>query len=254
MVRQAVAAGATLPEGCQGRECGEFCKDPRAHTANAEAAKKLASQCLAFAKAAGFMEDVPAGMTDEVMIAMMMGGMKDEAGNVICRGPDCEEVCSEDPEVCMAAMERLGVDMTTMIPPEAIGEMKQGLGMMKQGLAMAPPSARACIDEELAPFGVSLAVLDSGDEKAIIMAMMKVGPEMEGIMRGCIEEAFGGGGFPGVGGFGPPGMGDEEDEEDEDYDDEYRHGDFPGQSFGGSPTPQDLTGKIIDLLGDLLGL
>ncbi len=214
MVQQALAKGAKLPGGCEGRECKDLCMAPPSEA--------VARDCFAFAKAAGFMEDVPEGMSEDVMVKIMMGGMKDEDGNIICRGEDCEEVCSEDPEVCMEAMGRLGIDMTQMIPAGDREQITQGMKMMEQALAQAPPPVLECIDKELSSQGTSLAALRGGD----IKVMMKIGPEMQDIMEGCFSEGMGemmGGGFGPPGGmmdggfgppdgFGPPGAGDDFDE------------------------------------------
>jgi len=239
-VKKALAAGAQLPAGCSGRDCKELCARPTS--------KATAYECLAFGRAAGFI-DVPEGiMTDEFLVRIMVDGIKDESGNIICRGEDCEKACSENPQVCMAAMERLGIDVMKMIPAKDKEEMMEGMAMMRQGLAFAPASAKQCIDEKLAAYG-GLAALEGTDEQ-VMRVMMKVGRQMEGFMMGCMKGAFSNfgppGGFPGGPGFGQPGMSedmmdgmmgdddydDEESSEDESEDEEEFHGGFPG---GGMP-------------------
>ena len=198
-VLAALKTGATLPPACQGkgRNCKDVCKNP--------SGPEVAEQCFAFAEEAGLL---PPEFASNPAMKQMALKMMTEGGPGGCRGPDCQGVCEKNPGECLAWMEEQGFDPIAVIPEGAKEQIKQGLQMMKQGLAMAPPSARTCIEEALAPTGVTLADLESGN----IKAMMKVGPDMEDIMQDCITGAFGGGG-----GFGPPaGFADEDEDEDEE--------------------------------------
>jgi hypothetical protein len=215
-VLKALKAGAKMPEGCQSREqCEKLCKN--------SPSRDVALQCFNFAKTAGFIpDDVPEAM---VLTMMLEGGPNG------CRGEDCEEVCEEEPQMCIAWMEKHGIDPMTMIPPEAKEQMTQGLQMMKQMLAMAPPSVKQCINDKLAPYG-GLAPIEAGDMKV----MMRVG---EG-MRDMVEDCFGSG-MP----SSSPMMVEGDYDEDDYYGDDY--GDYDEEEIPNLPADFKIPGGCADM-------
>lgn len=179
-VLKALKAGVKMPGGCQNKEqCEKLCKNP--------SSRDVALQCFNFAKTAGF---IPDNVPEEMVLKMMLEGGPDG-----CRGEDCEEVCEEEPQICITWMEKNGIDPMTVIPPEAKAQMQQGMQMMKQMLTMAPQSVKQCINDKLAPYG-GLAPIEAGDMKV----MMRVGEDMRDMVEDCFSSSFGG--MMGGGGFG----------------------------------------------------
>lgn len=210
-VLKALKAGVKMPGGCQNKEqCEKLCKNP--------SGREVALQCFNFAKTAGF---IPDNVPEEVVLTMML-----EGGPGGCRGEDCEEVCEEDHQICLAWMEKQGIDPLTVIPPEAKEQMIQGLQMMKQMLAMAPQSVKQCLNDKLAPYG-GLAPIEAGD----LRAMMRVGEGMRDLVEDCFSSGFGGmmngmmggmmGGFGGELEEGERAYGLEDEEGDDDYGGDY---------------------------------
>lgn len=132
-VKAALDKGAKLPGGCRNKEeCESYCDDPSKPSSMKE--------CIAFAKAAGFIDKDELQEAEKALAAMEKGYAPPP-----CRGKkECDRYCSapENIESCLAFAEA-----ADLIPADELKDAKKYLQAVKSGVKPLPCRGKGECDE-----------------------------------------------------------------------------------------------------------
>ena len=132
-VKAALDKGAKLPGGCRNKEeCETYCDDPNQ--------PNRMKECIAFAKAAGFMEKEELREAEKVLSAMEKGHKPPS-----CRGKkECDKYCSapENIESCL-----IFAEAADLIPKDELKEAKKYMAAVKKGVKPLPCNGKDECDE-----------------------------------------------------------------------------------------------------------